>query len=302
MTKILVENLRKSYDGNILAVDGISFEVSAGSLFALLGKNGAGKSTTINILCTILKKDAGRVLLDGIDLDRDPESIKKKIGIVFQGSVLDARLSVLDNLRSRAALYGLTRAQMKERIAAVSRELALEELLPRAYGKLSGGQRRRVDIARALLNRPAVLFLDEPTTGLDPATRAMVWSKITALKRDGTTVFLTTHYMEEVSASDAVVIINNGRIAADGTPDKLKSKYTADCIRIIGAPSEHTEKILTAAGLKFRYQNGYCAEVADSRAALAFLYAHREAFSDFEILKGDMDTVFLAVTGEALTQ
>ena len=206
---IEISHLSKSF-GDIKAVRDLSFCVREGELFAFLGTNGAGKSTTINILCGQLSKDGGTVVIDSADLDRNLEQIKRIIGAVFQNSVLDAPLSVYDNLQSRAALYGLTGAAFKKRLTELSEMLAFEELLKRPVGKLSGGQRRRIDVARALLNRPKILILDEPTTGLDPQTRKMLWNVISRLRQnENLSVFLTTHYMEE--AAEARLCSNSGK-------------------------------------------------------------------------------------------
>ena len=192
---IKIDSLSKSF-GEIKAVQDLSFRVKEGELFAFLGINGAGKSTTINIMCGQLAKDAGSVHIGGIDLDTDPDGIKRSLGVVFQNSVLDRDLSVQDNLKSRAALYGISGRAFRERLEELAKLLEFEDLLKRSVGKLSGGQRRRIDIARALLHRPRILILDEPTTGLDPQTRSLLWRVVGDLRRnEGMTVFLTTHYM-----------------------------------------------------------------------------------------------------------
>ena len=202
---IEINKLCKSF-GEIRAVQELSFRVKKGELFAFLGVNGAGKSTTINIMCGQLQKDSGSILIDGVDTDRDAQSVKQKIGVVFQSSVLDASLSVYDNLESRAALYGITGNAFKERLAKLSELLEFKDLQKRTLGKLSGGQRRRIDVARALLHEPKILILDEPTTGLDPQTRKTLWRVINDLRRkEDMTVFLTTHYMEEAADADYVV-------------------------------------------------------------------------------------------------
>lgn len=297
---IEVENLKKSF-GEIRAVDDLSFSVKEGSLFAFLGENGAGKSTTINILCSILKKDGGRVRIGGEDLDVNPAGAKAGVGVVFQGSVLDGKLSVSENLRARCALYGLTGERAKARIAAVAEVLELEELLKRPYGKLSGGQRRRTDIARALLSEPKILFLDEPTTGLDPQTRRTVWEVLENLRaRQNLTVFLTTHYMEEAARADDVLILDEGKLAERGSPDELKRRLTRDTLRIFSPENAALERALEGEGFVFRRVGGvYEAETGCERGA-EFALAHRELVSDFEIRKGDMDDVFLNVTGKKL--
>ena len=240
---IEIDNLKKSFK-NIQAVDGLSFVVKEGELFAFLGINGAGKSTTINIISGILQKDAGSVKICGYDMDTDSDKIKGKIGIVFQNSVLDKRLTVLDNLKSRAGLYGIAGNTFKTRLEEMCELLDLKDILKRTVCKLSGGQKRRVDIARALFHNPELLILDEPTTGLDPKTRMTVWRVIDSLRKSrGLTVFLTTHYMEESAESDYVVILDGGKKVADGTPHELKNKYANDTIRFYDR-TEEAEKIL----------------------------------------------------------
>lgn len=295
---IEISHLSKRF-GDIQAVRDLSFRVKKGELFAFLGLNGAGKSTTISILCGQLRKDTGEVRIGGLNPDVDPDTVKRCLGVVFQNSVLDKPLTVRQNLRSRAALYGITGAAFEHRLAELSNLLELHDLLDRTLGKLSGGQRRRIDIARALLHRPSILVLDEPTTGLDPQTRRMLWNVITELRRrDGMTVFLTTHYMEEAADADYIVILDSGAIAAEGTPLDLKNTYTADYITLYGA----TEAQLSALGLPYEQLHGaYRITVPDTAAATALIVEHPALFTDYEITKGNMDDVFLAVTGKSLT-
>ena len=299
---IEVEELCKRF-GEIQAVDQLSFRVKEGAFFAFLGENGAGKSTTINILCSILRKDSGEVRIGGKDMDENPAGVKTDVGVVFQGSVLDAKLTVGENLRTRCALYGLTGARASERIRAVSRSLELDDLLKRPYGKLSGGQRRRADIARALLSEPKILFLDEPTTGLDPQTRRQVWSVLDDLREaHKLTVFLTTHYMEEAARADDVVILDAGRIAAHGSPDELKANLTSDVLRILSPENPALEAALSAQGFPFRRTGGAYEAETDGFSGAAFALAHRDLVPDFELRKGDMDDVFLRVTGKKLEE
>lgn len=294
---ISIEHLNKLF-GEVKAVQDLSFCVKAGELFAFLGINGAGKSTTINIICGQLSKNSGHVEIDGADLDRDPDRIKRDLGVVFQNSVLDAALSVYDNLESRAALYGILGQDFKKRLSELSALLGFEDLLKRPVGKLSGGQRRRIDIARALLHKPKILILDEPTTGLDPQTRKTIWNIIDRLRsQENLTVFLTTHYMEEAAEADYVVIIDSGKIVAKGTPLQLKNTYTGDFITLYGV-SEAAVKTLGVAYEPLR--DAYRLAVPDTAAATALIVKHPEVFKDYEITKGKMDDVFLAVTGKAL--
>lgn len=232
-------------------------------------------------------------------MDRDPDRVKRSLGVVFQNSVLDKDLSVRDNLESRAALYGISGSAFRTRLAELAEMLDFEDLLRRPVGKLSGGQRRRIDIARALLHDPEILILDEPTTGLDPQTRSLLWEVIAGLRRERhLTVFLTTHYMEEAADADYVVILDHGAIAAEGTPLVLKNTYTGDYITLYGT-DEQTVKELGAPYESIR--DAFRVSVPDTAAATALILAHPEIFRDYEITKGKMDDVFLAVTGKKLT-
>ena len=294
---IEISSLSKSF-GEVQAVNDLSFRVKEGELFAFLGINGAGKSTTINIMCGQLSKDSGTVQLSGVDLDSDPDSIKRNLGVVFQNSVLDKELSVQDNLQSRAALYGIRGKAFRERLAELAGLLEFDDLLKRTVGKLSGGQRRRIDIARALIHSPKILILDEPTTGLDPQTRSTLWQVIGDLrKNEGMTVFLTTHYMEEAADADYVVILDSGRIAAEGTPLELKNTYTGDFITLYGV--EEAQIIQLGAPYE-TIRDAYRVSVPNTAAATKLILKYPEVFQDFEITKGKMDDVFLAVTGKKL--
>ena len=294
---IEISHLVKSF-GDVKAVQDLSFRVKSGELFAFLGINGAGKSTTINIMCGQLPKDGGKVLINGIDIDSDPNGIKRSLGVVFQNSVLDKDLSVQDNLQSRAALYGIKGKEFKERLLELAELLEFKDLLKRTVGKLSGGQRRRIDIARALLHNPKILILDEPTTGLDPQTRSMLWRVIEELrKKDGMTVFLTTHYMEEAADADYVVILDGGKIVAEGTPLELKNTYTGDFITLYGVADTSVKKL----GLPYEVIRDACrVSVPDTAAATELIIKYPEIFKDYEITKGKMDDVFLSVTGKKL--
>ena len=292
---ISIDGLCKSF-GDVKAVQNLSFQVKKGELFAFLGVNGAGKSTTISILCGQLAKDAGTVFVCGEDVEKGMEKICRKLGVVFQNSVLDKALTVRDNLQSRAALYGITGKEFKKRLAELASLLDFENLLNRTVGKLSGGQHRRIDIARAILHKPELLILDEPTTGLDPQTRKLLWDVVRNLRRtDGMTVLLTTHYMEEAADADYVVIIDSGKISAEGTPLELKNKYTGDFITLYGVSEDNINNL----GLPFeKIRAAVRVSVPDTRAATQLILEHPELFSDYEITKGKMDDVFLAVTGK----
>lgn len=300
-TILRIDHLSKSY-GTVKAVQDISLEVDEGELFAFLGPNGAGKSTTINVVCTLLAKDSGEVTINGLTLGKDDDAIRKVIGVVFQKSFLDNLLTVEENLAVRAAFYRLSPTETQARIAELSEQLSLQEFLKRPYGKLSGGQRRRADIARALINRPRLLFLDEPTTGLDPQTRHNIWAYIQRLRTEHKmTIFLTTHYMEEANRCDRVCVIDHGTILEMDTPSNLKVKYAPTLLRIKASPA--FEPVLQASGYAYTAQSeGYDVVIPDSKAALRLLSPHEQAIERFEVLEGTMDTVFLALTGKVIRE
>lgn len=294
---IEIQHLQKSF-GTVHAVNDLSLQVKQGELFAFLGINGAGKSTTISMLCGQLRQDAGSVRIQGKDTLEDMPQIRQSLGVVFQHSVLDKQLSVLDNLKTRAALYGIAGRAFQERLIELDELLELKLLLKRSVGKLSGGQRRRIDIARAIFHQPQLLILDEPTTGLDPQTRKSVWRVIGELrKKKHMTVFLTTHYMEEAVNADYVVILDKGSIAAEGTPFELKNKYVQDTMSIYGV----TEAQIKSLGIEYEeIRDGYRVRVKNTSEATELIAAHQELFYDYEVTKGGMDDVFLAVTGKRL--
>jgi multidrug/hemolysin transport system ATP-binding protein len=275
---IEVENLVKNY-GDVKAVSGISFNVEKGSLFSFLGTNGAGKSTTISVLTTLLQKTSGRVAVGGFDIEKSAEKIKGLIGIVFQDSILDRDLTVYENLRVRASLY----PDIKNTAEAANRAIKLTgiDYANRRYKTLSGGQRRRADIARALIHTPEILFLDEPTTGLDPKTRRDIWDLIRGLQKDnGTTVFLTTHYMEEAAESDNIVVIEKGEIRAEGTPISLKERYCTDKLKVLMKNGEKIER-----------------DIQRTTDALPFIIEKQNEIENIEIINGTLDDVFLNLSG-----
>lgn len=296
-TIIEIKNLTKSF-GEVKAVNGISLKVNKGELFAFLGVNGAGKSTTIDIMCGLLARDGGKVVIDGVDIDDDMKAVSSKIGVVFQNSVLDGVLTVRENLTYRAALYGIYGTQAKEKIAALAEELEFTDFLDRRLSRLSGGQRRRADVARALINDPSVLILDEPTTGLDPQTRKTMWKVIGQMRqRNGMTVFLTTHYMEEAADADYVVILDSGKVVAKGTPLQLKNSYAGDYVTLYGVSEDDVKKLgKEYVGLR----DAYRVRVDDTKQATELILAYPSLFVDYEVEKGKMDDVFLAVTGKKL--
>lgn len=300
MEKIIkVSNLKKNY-GSVEAVKNISFEVEKGSLFAFLGTNGAGKSTTIDILSTLITKNSGKVIINGWELGKDDQKIRKDIGVVFQNSVLDNLLTVRENLYIRGSFYGLNGSTLKKRINEASRITECEEFLNRRYGKLSGGQRRRADIARALINQPKILFLDEPTTGLDPKTRASIWNTIGEMQKQlEMTVFLTTHYMEEAANADTITIINHGKIIAEDTPNNLKEMYTDDLLKIYN-PDDNVVQYLKEKNIPYNLdKNEISVNIKTAESAIMILADLKSSITSFEMIHGNMDDVFLKVIGQS---
>lgn len=302
MTSIIeVKQLTKNYS-EITAVKGISFQVAAGSLFAFLGTNGAGKSTTIEMLCTLLEKSSGDVQINGHELGtiKGNEAIRQSIGIVFQQSILDEKLTVKENILHRGRFYKLPKTLLQENYTFVQQYLQLEDIEAKKYGQLSGGQRRRADIARAIIHKPTLLFLDEPTTGLDPHTRKFVWETIERLRKEiGMTIFLTTHYMEEATNADQIVVIKQGKIIAQGTPNTLKEQYASD--QLIIALKEDVDiasiqpKIIYpifAAGDVFKIN------LPSTLHAIPILELIQPFISSFEVVKGSLDQVFIQINEE----
>ena len=299
MEKIIqIEHLYKSF-GEVKAVQDLSFCVKKGELFAFLGLNGAGKSTTISIMCGQLQKDGGRVEINGKNIDENALEIKRELGVVFQNSVMDKALTVYDNLKTRAALYNLTGKDFEQRLQTLVELFNLKDILKRPLGKLSGGQSRRVDVVRALLHKPTILILDEPTTGLDPQTRKTVWGIIDNLrKEENLTVFLTTHYMEEAADADYVIILDGGKIAAQGTPLSLKNEYSGDFITLYNIAEDKVQALQKPYE---KIKDGYRIAVSNTAEATELVLKNQDLFTDYEITKGKMDDVFLAATGKKLT-
>ncbi|WP_313894746.1 ABC transporter ATP-binding protein [Psychrobacillus sp.] len=297
-TTIEVQNLRKSY-GSVEAVKGISFQVQKGELFAFLGTNGAGKSTTIEILCTLIKKSSGTVEINNFTLDEKENNafIRQSIGVVFQQSLLDQRLTVYENIMHRGRTYGLKKKNLADNYTFVSEYLQLEDIQDKKYGTLSGGQKRRADIARALIHKPQILFLDEPTTGLDPQVRQFVWKAIKKLQQDmNMTVFLTTHYMEEAAVANQVVVLKSGEIVAKGTPDELKTIYAYDQVKLVFKNNVDGEKWLREMDLSFvEKMSIYTIKVKATTEALALLKDVEPLLESFEVIKGTMDDVFIRI-------
>lgn len=304
MAKILeICNLSKKY-GDFTAVDQISFQVEASSLFAFLGPNGAGKSTTINIICTLLEKTGGEVRVGGHVLGQNDDGIRNQIGVVFQESLLDSLLTVRENIRVRAGFYGISTDVFQKRFDDIADILGIAEYANKRYGLLSGGQRRRADIARALINTPAILILDEPTTGLDPQTRLQVWETVRQLQKEkNMTVLLTTHYMEEAALADDVAIIDHGKIVATGTPTALRKQYSNDHLRIIPKNPLEVSQFLRNAGIPFQNGVGYMeVPVQNSMKALEILRQIEPLIENFEVIGGTMDDVFINITGRQIRE
>lgn len=291
-------DLKKNYR-NVTAVDGLSMDIPSGSVFAFLGTNGAGKSTTISCMTTTLPFDEGSISINGNIVGQDDDRIRRDIGVVFQQSLLDPLATPWENLRMRGGLYNL-HGKAEARIRELTELVDLGDFANRRYGLLSGGEKRRVDIARALIHSPSVLFLDEPTAGLDPQSREQVWTAIDTLRDEqGLTVFLTTHYMQETENADEVVIIHKGRQVAAGTPSELRSKYSRSVLTIRTDASNSLGQTATEMGLVFEAKNDvFEVEVPSIHEAMSIIDVHREHILDFEMRHGTMDDVFLAVTAE----
>ncbi len=297
---IEVRNLKKNY-GDVEAVKDISFYVEKGTLFAFLGPNGAGKSTTINIICTLLSYDQGDISVLTHKVGHDDSLIRGQIGIVFQNSVLDDRLSVFENLYTRGKLYGLSNTKLLESIDEALKVTDIYDIKDRRYGKLSGGQKRRADIARALIQSPQILFLDEPTTGLDPQTRKNVWETIQSLqKRTSMTVFLTTHYLEEADEADYVVVIDNGKIVAKGTPSDLKNQYSHDTLLINPKNMDFFTNYLDN---KYEYtvkNDVIKIPLNDTIDAIEIIEKMKTEIKSFQVFNGTLDDAFITITGREM--
>ena len=300
---IEVNHLSKSY-GSIHAVKDGSLFVKQGKLFAFLGPNGVGKSTTINSICTFLKPDQGEVMVNGYRLGADDDKIRDSIGVVFQESLLDRLLTVEENLYIRGSFYHLKGKELKEAVRKACQAVEIESLLKRPYGKLSGGQRRRADIARALVHTPKILFLDEPTTGLDPQTRKNVWDTVKKLQKEqGMTVFLTTHYMEEAEEADYCVVVDDGMVAAEGTPFDLKGKYAKDKLCLKPQREKEIIKLLSEKGISYEKKADLLEiKLQTTMEALPLLKAAEPFLEGFTVVKGSMDDVFLEITGKEIRE
>jgi len=302
MEEIIQVNNLKKYFKEIKAVDDISFRVKRGQLYGFLGVNGAGKSTTINILCTLLMGTKGDVTVCGHNLGKGDREIRRKIGVVFQDNTLDDRLTIKENLITRAALYDHDNKSIHTNLQHVCEILDIGDLLGRQFRKLSGGQKRRCEIAKALMNRPEILFLDEPTTGLDPQTRQNVWESIEKLRNEeNMTVFLTTHYMEEAAKAQYISIMEAGKLVASGTPSELKEKYAHDMLKLVPKNTENLTRQLEEAKLSYEKKSNHIhVVIPDSMYGLEILGTIKENLKSFEVIQGTMDDVFLNITGKSL--
>ncbi len=295
MSAVSVKELRKSY-ADVEAVRGISFDVKEGSFFAFLGPNGAGKSTTISMICSLLKQDSGSIEIFG----KTPENAKTDIGVVFQDHMLDPNLTVYENVSLKGMMYGLKDEELKESVNRALKAMGADEIRDRRYGKLSGGQKRRADIARALVHNPGMLILDEPTSGLDPQSRKALWNAVFDLNRNyGTTIFLTTHYMEEAAEANDIVIMNRGNIVAHGTSDELKAMYCTDFIRAVPKDRNVLKEILNSKGIGYTDdREAFIIPVADSFESLPLLESIKSSLLSFEVRTGTLDDAFIRITGD----
>lgn len=296
---IEVKNFTKNY-GNKSAVDNVSFNVESGSIFAFLGPNGAGKSTTINTLCTILDKTSGSLKIDGKEIESNKDYIRSIIGVVFQDKTLDEKMSVEENLRMHCIFYNIPSSLIDSKINFVLNLVDLKERKKAMVSSLSGGMKRRIEIARSLLHLPKVLFLDEPTTGLDPQTRTNIWDYIVKLQQEKEiTIFLTTHYMDEAEISDHVAVMDYGKIIAFDKPDVLKKKYTKDIASITSTDENKLEDTLTEHDLTFeKKDNVFHLEINDFPLFTQIISEHQQLISDLEVKKGTLNDVFLEITGK----
>ena len=298
-----MKNFTKKF-GTFTAVDNISFNVEQGTIFAFLGPNGAGKSTTINTLCTILEKTEGELKINGNDVSLRKDKVRSDIGIVFQESTLDGKLTVEENLKLHCDFYNVPKAEVKERINFVLDLVDIRSREKSQVDSLSGGMKRRVEIARGLVHFPKVLFLDEPTTGLDPQTRANVWDYIYKLqKQKNITIFLTTHYMDEAEICNQVAIIDGGKIVANDTPTNLKKRYTSTTMKIKTNDAANLKYYLTERSIKHSSDNDLVTIYVTSTAdVLDISTTFRESIEDIEINKGTLNDVFIAITGKEIRE
>lgn len=300
MNAIEVKELYKSYDG-VHAVNGISFEIGYGELFGFLGPNGAGKTTTINILCTLLKPTAGQAFIAGLEVSRESEKIREHIGLVFQETTLDNELTTFENLLFHAYLYGMSRSDAVRRIDELLSMIGLQNKKNELVKHLSGGMKRRLELIRGLLHKPRVLFLDEPTIGLDPQTRANVWAFIKEMKKiEGTTIFVTTHYIEEASDFDRIAIIDRGRIVAVGNPQKLINEMGKATVTF-GATDDATVQTLLRHGMSGLGSGEYQIKTEDPDLFLKqMMNLSGLKINDFKINKPVLEELYISLTGSEI--
>ena len=298
MTPIIkVANVTKVYDG-VKALDSVSFEVERGEIFGLLGPNGAGKTTLVKILTTVIKPTSGKAEIDSHDVVKSAGEVRKRIGVVFQETTLDNDLTVYENLDFHARLYGMDREERLKRIEEVLGLVELEDYANTLVRKLSGGMKRRLEIARGILHKPKVLFLDEPTLGLDVHTRRKIWRYVEGLRNEGVTVFMTTHYMEEADRlCDRVAIIDRGRIVAIDTPSNLKRMVGGDVVRI---EFEGEFKLQIKAKKIVRGENFVEITVEDCERVLPEILRAFKVVKSVSIRKPMLEDTFVALTGREL--
>ena len=302
---VKVENLVKRF-GELVAVDDISFSVAPGEIFGFLGPNGAGKTTTINILCTLAKPTSGQAIIDGFDVVRQQSQVRRAIGLVFQDPSLDERLSGLQNLRFHALVYNVPAVVREQRIEHMLKMVELWDRRQSQVHTYSGGMKRRLELARGLLHYPKVLFLDEPTLGLDPQTRNRLWEYILELRqREGTTIFLTTHYMDEAEEADRIAIIDHGKLVAMDTPERLKQIVGKD---IISVKTSDNDRAAEEIRLRYRIEarrdsNGLTFEVASGEEFLPnFIKEFGTKILSVNLRRPSLDDVFLKLTGREMRE
>lgn len=302
---IVAEEISKQFNG-FKAVDNVNFSVKAGGVFGFLGPNGAGKTTTINMLCTLLKLSSGKATIAGFDVAREPMKVRQSIGLIFQDPSLDEKLTAIENMRFHGRIYNVNAREREKKIDELMEMMSLGEWKKTIVKEFSGGMKRRLEIARGLLHSPKVLFLDEPTIGLDPQTRIKIWEYLNKLRREsGITLFLTTHYMDEAENCTDLAVIDHGKIIADGSPNKLKSDLAGDII-VIGL--EEIEKAQLV--LKEKYQvdavpeNGTLRfEVRDGEIFLPeFLRSFPLSIRSVNLRKPTLEDVFIKLTGRAIRE
>ncbi len=300
---IEVQDLKKSYDA-VEAVRGVGFTVAAGEIFGFLGPNGAGKTTTIKILCTLLQATSGTARLAGLDVAKEPAEVRRRIGVVFQDPALDDRLTAEENLHLHAVVYRVPRAERAARIDEALKFVDLYDRRKDLTRTFSGGMKRRLEIARGLVHRPDILFLDEPTTGLDPQTRARTWEVLRDLRKTyGTTLFLTTHYMDEAENCDRIAIVDHGLIVALDTPAALKQRVGKDLVAARTAQPEALARLLTEKyGLASMPAEGgltFLVEAGDA-FIVKLLTSDRPPLEGISVRRPTLDDVFLSLTGRQI--